>query len=119
MITLKTASSKIYVDDEGFLNRDEGWNEEVAQTIAEHEGIHHLNGDRMKIVHFMRQYYFKHHNFPILGNVCKNIGDTARNCVAREFVNPMKAWKIAGLPKPPSIFFTSFDKKKYSPNPFY
>jgi hypothetical protein len=31
----------------------------------------------------------------------------------------MKAWKIAGLPKPQNIFFTSFDKKKFIRNPFY
>jgi hypothetical protein len=31
----------------------------------------------------------------------------------------MKAWKIAGLPKPPEVFFTSFDGKNYFANPFY
>jgi len=119
MVTLKSKTTKITVDDEGFLSENSIWNEEIAKIIAEHEGIIQLNSEKMKIVSFMRQYYSKHHNFPILGNVCRKIGDNSRDCVAREFTDPMKAWKIAGLPKPPNIFFTSFDKKKYIPNPFY
>ena len=119
MVTLKYGNTRIAVDNEGFLDEKEIWNEEVAKIIAEREGIKPLDGGKLLIVNFMRQYYFKHHNFPILGNVCKKIGAHSKDCVVREFVNPMKAWKIAGLPKPPNIFFTSFDKKKYIPNPFY
>ncbi len=119
MMTLRVNNNDINIDNDGFLSADERWTEDVAKSIANHEGIHHLDENKMKIVHFMREYYLKHHNFPILGNVCKNIGANSRDCVAKEFVNPMKAWKIAGLPKPPSIFFTSFDKKTYSANPFY
>lgn len=119
MMTLTVNNKDIHIDDDGFLDADDTWNEEVAKSLAELEGIHHLDDDKMKIVHFMRDYYLKHHNFPILGNVCKSIGANSRDCVAKEFVNPMKAWKIAGLPKPPSIFFTSFDNKTYVANPFY
>jgi len=119
MVTLKCGNTRIVVDNEGFLNEKEIWNEEVARTIAEHEGVKLLDSEKFRIINFMRQYYFKHHNFPILGNVCKKIGNPSRDCVVQEFVNPMKAWRIAGLPKPPNIFFTSFDKKKYIPNPFY
>ena len=119
MATLKANNSDIHIDEDGFLSAGENWNEDVAKLLAEHEGIHQLDDEKMKIVRFMRDYYFKHHNFPILGNVCKNIGNRSKDCVVREFVNPMKAWKIAGLPKPPSIFFTSFDNKKYAANPFY
>ncbi len=119
MVILKAKETKIDVDNEGFLNEYAMWNEDVAKTIAKHEGITQLDSKKMKIVNFMRQYFSKHHNFPILGNVCRTIGDTSKNCVAREFTDPMKAWKIAGLPKPSNIFFTSFDKKKYIANPFY
>lgn len=119
MATIKSGNTKILVDDEGFLEENSIWNEEVAKIIAKHEGIKHLNSDKLKIINFLRYYYDKHHNFPILGNVCRKTGAYSRDCVAREFVDPMKAWKIAGLPKPANIFFTSFDKKKFTPNPFY
>jgi len=119
MVTIKSGNTKIIIDEEGFLKEKSNWNEEIAKIIAEHEGIRYLNSDKLKIINFMRKYYDKHHNFPILGYVCRQTGDHSRDCVAREFVDPMKAWKIAGLPKPPNIFFTSFDKKKFTPNPFY
>jgi hypothetical protein len=32
--------------------------------------------------------------------------------VNEEFINPMKAWKIAGLPKPDLIGFVSVDEQK-------
>lgn len=119
MGTLKTEHPGLTFDDEGFLNEGERWDEDVAKIIAKHEGISQLDNEKMRIVKFMRQYYQKHHNFPILGNVCKKVGDSSKDCVAREFTDPMKAWKIAGLPKPPNIFFTSFDDKKFTANPFY
>lgn len=119
MITLQAKNTKFSVDDEGFLSKAEVWNEEIAEIIAEHEGVAQLAGDKMEIIHSMRQYYEKHHNFPILGNICKKVGDRSKDCIAREFSDPMKAWKIAGLPKPPNIFFTSHDGEKYIANPFY
>lgn len=119
MTTIQSNKREIHIDDDGFLLADDIWNEEVAKLLAKNEGIDHLDDEKMKIVHFMRKYFLKHHNFPILGNVCKNIGAKSKDCVAKEFINPMKAWKMAGLPKPPSIFFTSFDGKTYTANPFY
>ncbi len=119
MATIQSGNTEISVDKDGFLKDHLKWDEEIARVIADHEGISSLDGDKMKIIRFLRQYYEKHHNFPILGNVCRKTGARYKDCVAREFIDPMKAWKIAGLPKPPNIFFTSFDKKKYIPNPFY
>lgn len=119
MATITSGNTKIVVDEEGFLEEGSRWNEEIARIIAEHEGISVLTSEKLKIINSMREYYDKHHNFPILRNVCRKAGAFSRDCVAREFVDPMKAWKIAGLPKPPNIFYTSFDKKKFIPNPFY
>ena len=119
MVELESRNIKVVVDDEGFLQDSKAWSETVARVIADHEGIDPLNPEKMKIITFLRDYYARHKNFPILGNVCRKIGTRARDCVTKEFTDPMKAWKIAGLPKPPNIFFTSFDNKKYIPNPFY
>jgi TusE/DsrC/DsvC family sulfur relay protein len=119
MSTLQCGSKKIEVDHEGFLMESEEWDENVALTIARNEGIDDLGQGQMDIIQFMREYHGKHHSFPILSYVCRNVNAKRRDCVAQEFVDPMKAWKIAGLPKPPNIFFNSFDGKKYTPNPFY
>ncbi len=89
----------INIDDEGYLAHTEDWNERVACGLAEHEGIEELTKERMDVIMFMRNYY-KHYNaFPILRSVCRNIHQP-KNCVREDFIDPIKAWKIAGLPKP-------------------
>lgn len=119
MTTLISDNRKVVVDEEGFLIGHQPWDEKTAEILAEHEGVDGLDDEKMKIIKFMRKYYYTHKNFPILGNVCRNVGATSKDCVTQEFIDPMKAWKIAGLPKPPNVFFTSFDDKKYVANPFY
>ncbi|MGB3212843.1 MAG: TusE/DsrC/DsvC family sulfur relay protein [Desulforhopalus sp.] len=120
MAQLHVGDKNIELDKEGFLSKPEEWNEDIAKALAKHEGIDELNEAKMDIVFFLREYYHKFSSFPILGYVCKKIHAGSRRCVADEFVDPMKAWKIAGLPKPPQIFFTSFDGgEHYVANPFY
>jgi TusE/DsrC/DsvC family sulfur relay protein len=119
MTLLHVGNKKIEVDQEGFLCETEEWNEEVARALAEHEGIDDLDQSKLDIVLFLREYFQKHHSFPILRYVCKNVHAESGSCMTDEFINPMKAWKIAGLPKPPQIFFTSFDGEHYAANPFY
>lgn len=36
--------------------------------------------------------------FPILSSVCK-CTEQSGSCIINEFINPMKAWRITGLPK--------------------
>lgn len=119
MTILSSGNKKILVDEEGFLDESQMWDEEIAQILAENVGIERLDEEKMDIIKYLRRHYAKHGSFPILGKVCKGIGDNSKDCVNREFIDPMKAWKIAGLPKPPNIFFTSFDGEHYIPNPVY
>ena len=97
MATLKVGAKAIEIDDKGFLVKPDEWNDEVAHALAEREG-QKLGEEEMEILRFMRKYYDRHKAFPILNFVCKNI-DQPRKCVREKFLDPMKAWKIAGLPK--------------------
>ena len=107
------------LDDDGFIVDRTKWDEHIAQKLAKLEGIDHLDQEQLAIIKTMRQHYDRHGSFPILASICKKAGSISRDCVARKFHNPMLAWKIAGLPKPANIFFTSFDGERYVPNPFY
>ena len=89
----------ITVDDDGFLVNLEDWSEAVARVLAAQEGIADLSEDKLDILKFMREYYRKHHFFPIVRFVCKNVHQPG-NCVTEQFMDPVKAWKIAGLPNP-------------------
>ena len=119
MARLNIKNKEVQIDEEGFLSCIDEWNDEVAEALAVHEGVAPLNKTKRDIVHYLREYYRRNHNFPILRSVCKNVHASSGDCITQEFVDPMKAWKVAGLPKPPQVFFTSFDGKRFFANPFY
>ncbi len=89
----------IVLDDEGYLEDTESWNDDIARALAENEGIGELTGEMMDVIRFMRSYYRSYNSFPILSSVCKNVHQP-KECVNEEFIDPLKAWKIAGLPNP-------------------
>jgi TusE/DsrC/DsvC family sulfur relay protein len=105
---------KITLDEDGFLARLEDWTETVARVLAAREGIAELPEDKLDILRFMREYYGKHRFFPIVRYVCKNVHQPA-NCVTEKFMDPVTAWKIAGLPNPGEevIMFKSWEPLGY------
>ncbi len=112
MSAIKYDGKTIEIDDDGFLSKLEDWNEDVAQELASREGIDTLSKEQMDIISFMRKYYLKFKVFPILNQLCK-IVHQSRKCVNEQFINPEKAWKVAGLPKLSGIHFISMDGINY------
>ena len=90
---------KVTLDDEGYLLNFNDWSEDVACALARNEGVEELTKDKMDIIKFLREYYKEYNFFPILRAVCKNVHQP-KNCITENFMNPVKAWKIAGLPNP-------------------
>lgn len=111
MTTLDYGKKTINTDDEGFLLNEDDWNEDVAQALASQEGLPKLNAEQLEIIRFMREYYHKFSAFPILNYVCKSI-ERPRECVNEQFINPGKAWKIAGLPKLDGVHFVTMNGGK-------
>ena len=99
MSVIEYAGMKVTLDEEGYLADPDAWNDDVAQALARNEGIEELTGDMMDVIRFMRTYYRNYQMFPILNSVCKNVHQP-KECVNEEFIDPLKAWKIAGLPDP-------------------
>jgi len=99
MSELEYSGMKIRIDDEGYLENPDDWNEKVACALAEKEGLEELTKDRMEIIRFLRDHYRKYNFFPILSSICKNVHQP-KECVNEEFMAPLTAWKVAGLPKP-------------------
>lgn len=54
----------------------------------------------------------KEHHFQ-LSTMFVSMWDKKKECLNNEFVNPMIAWKIAGLPKLDGIHFVAVDGKHY------
>lgn len=117
MVTIDVKGKKILVDENGYLTNQNDWNEEVATALAANEGIDSLSREQMDIIHFLREYFLKYKVFPILNNVCR-IAHQPKECVTDKFVNPEKAWKIAGLPKQDGVHFMSLDGEHYILEPY-
>jgi TusE/DsrC/DsvC family sulfur relay protein len=99
MSVIEPEGLKIMIDDDGFLINLEDWTESVARILAKREGIGDLSEDKLDILKFMREYYKKYNFFPIVRYVCKNVHQPGA-CVTEQFSDPVRAWKIAGLPNP-------------------
>jgi len=98
--TIEYEGKKIEVDDEGYLVNFDDWNEKVACALADREGVSKtcpLTEDKIEILKFMREYYKKFNAFAIPRAVCKNVHQP-KDCTYEEFLDPIRAWKIAGLP---------------------
>jgi tRNA 2-thiouridine synthesizing protein E len=99
MLEIVQSNIRVFVDDDGFLTKPDGWTEEVAGVLAAGEGIRKLSEDQLAILRSLRTYYRKHSFFPIVRSVCANVHQP-RTCVTDQFIDPVTAWKIAGLPNP-------------------
>jgi len=107
MAFIEYAGKRVEIDDEGYLARFEDWDERVACALAEREGLLNqcpLTEERLNILKFMRDYFRKFNSFPIVPAVCKNVHQS-KNCLSEKFLDPIQAWKIAGLPKPTTEVF--------------
>jgi tRNA 2-thiouridine synthesizing protein E len=107
MAFIESAGRRVEIDEDGYLLRFEDWDEKIACVLAEREGVLDrcpLGEERMNILEFLRGYYKKFNAFPIVPAVCRNVHQP-KNCLSEQFLDPIQAWKIAGLPKPTTEVF--------------
>jgi len=106
-MTIEVGGKTLETDEEGYLVNLSDWNEDVAQKLAEGEGLE-MTHDRWEIVNFLREYYNEYQIAPAVRVLTKAIGkklgkDKGNSKYLYELFpyGPAKqACKIAGLPKP-------------------
>lgn len=99
----------IVTNDQGFLLDMQQWNEQVAECMAEIEGIK-LTEAHWEILHFIRQFYQQYKYLPnarVFSKAIKHVlgAEKASSRYLQKLFpeGPLKySCKIAGLPKPPS-----------------
>jgi TusE/DsrC/DsvC family sulfur relay protein len=93
---------KVYdVDEDGFLQDPDLWNDDVARDFMSTEGITELTEDHWKVIHYIRNYYLQFGIAPMVRKVCKQTGFTLKEIYNLFPSGPAKgACKLAGLPKP-------------------
>ena len=98
-----TINEKTYnVDEDGFLEDPNIWNDMVAQDFAGLEGIDGtLTDEHWKVIKFIRDYYVEFGTAPMIRKLCKKTGFDLKRIYELFPSGPAKgACKLAGLPKP-------------------
>jgi tRNA 2-thiouridine synthesizing protein E len=101
MATFKYKGKEIRLDEEGYLEKFEDWDETVACALADSEGVSRecpLGEQQMEILKFIRQYYKRFGSAPVARAVCVKVEQPGK-CEYVQFPDPITACKIAGIPK--------------------
>jgi dissimilatory sulfite reductase related protein len=101
MPTLTMLNATLDVDAEGFLQKPEQWNEEIAAEIARANGIPVLTEGHWKVIRFMRNRFLQAGSAPSVRTLGKESGVDTKELYRLFPKGPAKlAAKIGGIPKP-------------------
>jgi tRNA 2-thiouridine synthesizing protein E len=89
----------VELDDDGYLQDFSQWSTEVAQWLAQRNGIE-LTEEHLKVIGVIQEYYRKHEVGPMLTLVSKECGKSYKQLHTLFGKQPGKrAAKLAGLPE--------------------
>ena len=92
---------QIEVDEDGFIQDPEVWDEAVAKSLAATEGVSEMTDNHWKVVNYLRGYYLEFQMAPMIRKLCKESGFKLKEIYDMFPSGPAKgACKVAGLPKP-------------------
>ena len=101
MPTFSQGNVSIEVDEDGFMQEPDKWNEEVAAALAGTEGVDSLTDEHWKLVNYLRNYFLQFGVAPMIRKLCKETGFELKKVYELFPSGPAKgACKVAGLPKP-------------------
>jgi dissimilatory sulfite reductase related protein len=101
MATFSHGDISIVVDEDGFMQEPEKWDEAVAAALATTEGVTTLTDEHWKLVKYLRDYYLQFQVAPMIRKLCKETGFPLKKVYELFPSGPAKgACKVAGLPKP-------------------
>ncbi len=100
MVSNGITGSSTTVD--GFLSEISSWNQQVAEELARRNEIWPLTEEHWKVVHFLRDYYLKYAQGPVILKISRATGlSVQRICELFPCGMVRGAYRIAGLPRPP------------------
>ena len=96
-----TANPHLDLDAEGFLQKPDQWNEEIAVAFARESGIPNLSDRHWQVIRYMRDTYLTTGQAPTIRTLGKASGVTIKELYQLFPKGPAKlAAKIGGIPKP-------------------
>jgi tRNA 2-thiouridine synthesizing protein E len=98
---VELGGKQIEIDEDGFIQDPDAWDEGVAKSLAETEGVTDLTDEHWKVVNYLREYYLEFNMAPMIRKLCKTTGFKLKEIYDLFPSGPAKgACKVAGLPKP-------------------
>jgi tRNA 2-thiouridine synthesizing protein E len=101
MPTVEFEGNTFNVDEDGFIDNFEAWNEAWVKWVKNEEGIDELNEEHWKVINVLQDYYKKNGIAPMVRILSKLTGFKLKHIYELFPSGPGKgACKMAGLPKP-------------------
>lgn len=101
MSKVALGGKEMEVDEDGFIQEPDKWDNAVAEDIAKTEKASPMTEERWKVVNYLRNYFLEYGIAPPVRMVTKQTGMDLKKIYELFPGGPAKgACKIAGLPKP-------------------
>jgi len=101
MAIVELGGKQCEIDEDGFIQDPECWDEAVAADLAKTEHVEEMGEDHWKLVKYIRDYYLEFGIAPMIRKLCKETGFKLKYVYELFPSGPAKgACKVAGLPKP-------------------
>ena len=71
MPTVELGGKQMDIDEDGFIQDPDQWDEAVAASLAITEGVDNLTEEHWVVVNYLRNYYLKFGIAPMIRKVCK------------------------------------------------
>ena len=94
------AGRTLEVDEQGYMQEPDKWNEEIAREYAFKENVKELTPDHWKVINYLRSYYLANGRCPMIRALKIETGFTLKQLYDLFPEGPASsACKWAGLPK--------------------
>ena len=101
MATAELGGKTLEIDEDGFIQDPDQWDDGVAKSLAETEGVSDMTEEHWKLVNYLREYYLEFNMASMIRKLCKQTGFSLKEVYELFPSGPAKgACKVAGLPKP-------------------
>lgn len=101
MAIVELGGKQLEIDEDGFIQDPDQWDEAVAKDLARTEDVADMTEEHWKLVNYLREYYLEFNMAPMIRKLCKQTGFSLKKVYELFPSGPAKgACKVAGLPKP-------------------
>lgn len=101
MAQLELAGGTYEVDENGFMQETDKWNEDIAKAYAAREEINDLTEEHWTAMNYLRSYYLENGICPMIRRLIKETGFNLKKLYDLFPNGPAQsACKWAGVPKP-------------------